>query len=69
MPRPFVLGHFGASVVGLSVSAPHDGCEIGLTCSSKHPFVHMVLSLRYAKSCTGRSMGLLRVAGPFTTMT
>ena len=26
-----VLGHFGASVAGLSASAPHDGCEIGLT--------------------------------------
>jgi len=26
-----VLGHFGASVAGLSASTPRDGCEIGLT--------------------------------------
>lgn len=62
-----VLGHFGASVAGLSASAPHDGREIGLTCSSKHPSARMAPSLHSAKSRTSESMGLLGPAGPFTT--
>jgi hypothetical protein len=61
-----VLGHFGASVAGISASSVyHFVMDVGLT-SSKHPSAHMAHNLRSAKNRTGGSIGTRGPAGPST---
>jgi hypothetical protein len=64
-----VLGHFGASVAGLSASVPGDRFRIGLTfpTSFKRLFVRMAHSWRSAKNRTGGSIGTRGLAGHSTT--
>jgi hypothetical protein len=65
-----VLGHFGASVAGLSASAPLDGSSDRsdfLPTSFKRLFVRMAHSWRSAKNRTGGSIGTRGLAGRSTT--